>query len=368
MGRLRPSIRRSGNGRRARRLVRRHGAVPASARPADPAHRDHPEAQGSDRPQPRRVRRDELPDERGHRRTPARRRHRPAYRRLAGRPRPTPNGRARRSADVVEGTSRCSTTRRSRPGSNTSFVPAIRRRPAAPLVGRAVDLTIEGGHHQRLLDAVLVGLGGFLDDNRGTFRRRLYEESPWWVPEAIDDRVLRQDLRRRRSVHHRRTCRHRTTNCARAVDTRVDRLRRSTQRGPGAAREGRGVEGGVARPSRGPRAGSSRSGSETKQGMHRRRRRSGQRTAHAGSRRARNGSVSASRTEPELQRKVDDWVAAALGTSSSNYRTEVSDLIASTVAKWDGDVDGRRSSNSRSAATSSSSASTAPSSAASPGS
>src|SRR5680860_1278161 len=70
----------------------------------------------------------------------------------------------------------------------------VRRRiaatPAAPLFGKAIDLTIDGGHHQRLLDSVLIGLSGFLDDNRTTFRKRLDEESPWWVPEPIDDRVF----------------------------------------------------------------------------------------------------------------------------------------------------------------------------------
>ena len=66
----------------------------------------------------------------------------------------------------------------------------IRATPAAPLVGKAIDMSVEGGRHQRLLDAVLVGLRGFLDDNRETFRRRLDEESPWWVPEPIDDRIF----------------------------------------------------------------------------------------------------------------------------------------------------------------------------------
>ena len=42
-------LRRSGDGRRARRLVRGHRAVPPSARPADPAHGDHPAQQGPDR-------------------------------------------------------------------------------------------------------------------------------------------------------------------------------------------------------------------------------------------------------------------------------------------------------------------------------
>jgi uncharacterized membrane-anchored protein YjiN (DUF445 family) len=41
--------------------------------------------------------------------------------------------------------------------------------------------------------------------------------------------------------------------------------------------------------------------------------------------------------EPELQAKVDQWVSTALGYLVENYRAEVSDIIASTVAKWDGE-------------------------------
>ena len=66
----------------------------------------------------------------------------------------------------------------------------VRATPITPLIGKAVDLTVEGGHQQRLLDAVLVSVAGFLNDNRRTFRDRLDEESPWWVPEPIDDRVF----------------------------------------------------------------------------------------------------------------------------------------------------------------------------------
>ncbi|MEP4648968.1 MAG: DUF445 domain-containing protein, partial [Ilumatobacter sp.] len=60
----------------------------------------------------------------------------------------------------------------------------------APLVGRAVELTADGGYVQRLLDGVLSGLGKYLDDNRETLRKRLHDESPRWVPERIDDRVF----------------------------------------------------------------------------------------------------------------------------------------------------------------------------------
>ena len=74
------------------------------------------------------------------------------------------------------------------------FERRIRATPAAPLVGRAVDLAIEGGHHQRLLDATITGLAGFLDDNKVTlgFVIRLdyfnpflspFEEMPRWKTE-----------------------------------------------------------------------------------------------------------------------------------------------------------------------------------------
>jgi uncharacterized membrane-anchored protein YjiN (DUF445 family) len=71
---------------------------------------------------------------------------------------------------------------------------AIERRlkatEVAPLLSKAIDVAVEGGHHQRMLDSVMRGVSGFLDDNRETLRVRLDEESPWWVPEAIDDRVF----------------------------------------------------------------------------------------------------------------------------------------------------------------------------------
>ena len=49
---------------------------------------------------------------------------------------------------------------------------------------------MEGGHHQRLLDSVMKGFGSFIEDNRATFRARLDHESPWWLPESIDDRLF----------------------------------------------------------------------------------------------------------------------------------------------------------------------------------
>ena len=107
----------------------------------------------------------------------------------------------------------------------------------SPVVGRVLDLTIEGGHHQRLLDAVLVGVGGFLDDNRGTFRRRMDEESPWWVPEGIDDRVFAKiyDIVGRFITDVRASPNH---ELRASVDVRAADFAASPARGPRTPRQG----------------------------------------------------------------------------------------------------------------------------------
>src|SRR5690606_30312685 len=46
--------------------------------------------------------------------------------------------------------------------------------------------------------------------------------------------------------------------------------------------------------------------------------------------------------EPDLQRKVDDWVERSVGYVIDHYRSEVSDLIATTVGRWDGESTARK--------------------------
>jgi uncharacterized membrane-anchored protein YjiN (DUF445 family) len=206
--------------------------------------------------------------------------------------------------------------------------------PAAPLVGKAIDLTIDGGHHQRLLDAVLVGLGNFLDDNRETFRRRLYEESPWWVPESIDDRVLDKiyEVAGRFLVDVRADPAH---EMRRSVDTRVAKLAERLKHDPEMLAKGETVKDELLdHPDF--RAWIESLWLGAKQGMidaandpdSELRVRATTSLQQLGARLS---------TEPELQRKVDDWVERAVGYVVERYRSEVSDLIAATVERWDGE-------------------------------
>ena len=62
--------------------------------------------------------------------------------------------------------------------------------PAAPLAARVLEAAMVDGHHQLAIDSLLSGVTGYLDRNQASLRQRLDQESPWWVPEPIDDRVF----------------------------------------------------------------------------------------------------------------------------------------------------------------------------------
>ncbi len=215
----------------------------------------------------------------------------------------------------------------------------VRATPVAPLVGKAIDLAVGGGHQQHLLDAVLKGLEGFLDDNRTTFRQRLQHESPWWIPESIDDKLFAKIYRGAHSFiaevgadpdHEVR----------RSIDARVvsfaDRLRTD----PDLLAKGEELKNELlAHPD--VRAWLGSLWGEVKRNTigalddpnSELRRRIDRSLTNLGRRLA---------TEPELQAKVDDWVMRAAGHIVDHYRGEVSDLIAGTVAKWDGKATSER--------------------------
>ncbi|MEO7370790.1 MAG: DUF445 domain-containing protein [Ilumatobacteraceae bacterium] len=215
----------------------------------------------------------------------------------------------------------------------------VRSTPVAPLLSKAMDLAIEGGHHQRLLDAVLKGLDGFLDDNRATFRTRLEHESPWWIPDAIDDKLFAKidgavhsfladvaadpDHEVRHSIEDRvvafsQRLRQDPQLLAKGEELKTELLAHPDVRAWLGSLWGelkRNTVNALDDPS-----------SELRKRLDLSLTSLGRRLA----------------TEVELQAKVDDWVMRAAGHVVDHYRGEVADLIAGTVAKWDGKATSER--------------------------
>ena len=66
----------------------------------------------------------------------------------------------------------------------------LRRLDIAALLARILDAVCDAGQHQAALTTMLRGAMKFLDNNRAVFRQRLGDESPEWVPDWLDDRVF----------------------------------------------------------------------------------------------------------------------------------------------------------------------------------
>ncbi len=210
----------------------------------------------------------------------------------------------------------------------------IRSVPVAPVVGQAIDVAVEGDHHQALLEATLAGVATFLEENRVVFRERLATESPWWVPEPIDDRVFEKiyvavsrfiaDVAADRNHQLRHELDHRTLEFATRLKESDDMLERGEAikaellDHPEVRRWSESlwsrVKTALLDAADDPTS-PFRIQLETA-------------LQHAGS------SIEA---DPVLQAKIDSWIVGATGYVAEQFRGEVADLIAHTVERWDTD-------------------------------
>ncbi len=66
----------------------------------------------------------------------------------------------------------------------------------AAVVGSTVQWLVKGNRHQEILTQALRYAIIVLSENRENIRERVAEESPWWMPGFVDDRILRKVLDR----------------------------------------------------------------------------------------------------------------------------------------------------------------------------
>ena len=95
---------------------------------------------------------------------------------------------------------------RRRPGRRRARAAGAERDRAAQADGRSPRCSRAGwrssrpnDRHQQLLDRVVHGLARLVAENEELIRERIREESPWWVPEFVDDKLHDKDRRRDRA-------------------------------------------------------------------------------------------------------------------------------------------------------------------------
>jgi uncharacterized membrane-anchored protein YjiN (DUF445 family) len=220
-----------------------------------------------------------------------------------------------------------------------SVAERVRGTKAAPLLGRLLSVITADNRHQDLLNEAIRLAANAVEDSRALIRLRVEEETPWWVPSAIDDKIYRKIVSaiERTLIEVRNDPSHplrerfdgaihdfiEKLNNSPTVAARIEALKEELLLSETARRFSSGLWG---------RAKTALvKYAESPDGL-----------APGTIERAINSFGEAVLADPELLRKMDDFVLDVAMFLVDRYQSEVADLIAHTVASWDPDVTSRR--------------------------
>jgi uncharacterized membrane-anchored protein YjiN (DUF445 family) len=214
----------------------------------------------------------------------------------------------------------------------TSVINRVRATPVAPLMGNVLSLVTADNRHQELLDSAIRLFERLFDENREALRSKIRRETPWWMPNAVDDQIYQKIVRSVENTLHEvnsnpdHPLRHRFNEAvgefverlksspemiARGEELKEEVLRHPAVRGYSGALWA-DVKGSVLRHSADPQ-------SEFRR-----------RVGHAVTR-----FGASLQDDEELLEKVNGWVEQAVLYVVDQYRHEVAALIETTVAAWD---------------------------------
>jgi uncharacterized membrane-anchored protein YjiN (DUF445 family) len=221
----------------------------------------------------------------------------------------------------------------------TAVAQRVRAVAAGPVLARAIDLAVADGRHQEVLSVLLRKVAEAVEENEDVLRTRLEQETPWWVPDRIDDRIFGR-------VHSgvqrflREVADDPGHQMRETLDLRVRTLADQLARSPSMrARADELKEELLDHPAL--RDWSATVWADLKDALLTSaedpgsdlRRRLGEAVQSFGVR---------LRDDPVLQERLDSWIASSAVEVVERSKGEVGDIIASTVARWDASEATRR--------------------------
>ena len=220
-----------------------------------------------------------------------------------------------------------------------SITSRLRQIEASPTAARVLAIATADGRHRELVDALAKGAARFLEEHRSDLRARFSHDSPWWVPEPIDDRIF-DKIYRGLATFLQQVIDDPSHELRQHLDQRLADL--VTRLGSDPALIARGeklkeeiLEHPAVRNWMGSLWGDlKRSLVDQSNDPDSELRRRIEQTALA--------FGTALSNDSSLRAKVDRWVEGAASYIIEAYRHEVADLIETTVAKWDADEAAQR--------------------------
>jgi uncharacterized membrane-anchored protein YjiN (DUF445 family) len=212
-----------------------------------------------------------------------------------------------------------------------SVIEPLRQVPIAPVLAKGLALLTVDDKHQQLLDRVIQGLIRLVAENEELIRDRIREESPWWVPKMVDDRIHQKVL-----GGIERTLFEVGADADHPLRRQFDELLADwmvqLQEAPEVIARAEAIKQQVLDPETSGRLAASL-WEELKQVLGRQG--SSDDGAPGAVARALSSLASAALEDETLLEKIDGWVIGAVLRVVEQHRGEAGQLIAQTVSSWD---------------------------------
>ena len=220
-----------------------------------------------------------------------------------------------------------------------SVIEPLKRRPIAPVLADGLALLTVNDRHQQLLDRLIRGLTGIVAENQELIRQKIREESPWWVPGFVDDRVHERvvDGIERTLLEVSADSAH---PLRRQLDGMLDGWIEQLRESPEAIARAEQIKQQVLDHPTSEQLSESL-WREVKKVLDRQVD-AAEQGAPGGLERGITALAQAALEDEALLAKLDDWIIGAVLRTVEQHRHEVGQLIAHTVSAWDPDETSRR--------------------------
>lgn len=215
---------------------------------------------------------------------------------------------------------------------HTAVAKKVEATPVAPLLGKLLGLLTADNRHQEIFDEAIRLMAKGVTENRQLIRERIEEESPWWLPDPVEDKIYEKIVRAidntlqqiRDNPEH--PLRDRFDE---ALTRFVDRLHNE----PAVIAKAENYKRELLNAQAIQRF-SSTLWEDARDALIRHAEHPERATPDAIERAiARLGETIME--DPELQSKIDEWLVQAAAMIAERFRDEVALMISDTVASWD---------------------------------
>ncbi len=208
-----------------------------------------------------------------------------------------------------------------------------------PMAGRALGALTKEGRHTEVVDAALKGLDRYLDEHREELQGRFRDQAPWWLPGAVEDRIFERLLDGVRAVLD-DMAHDRGHGLRQQLDDRILRFVEDLQTSPDLRAKGEQLTRDLLeRPEL--RAWVASAWTDAKVALRAQATDAGSTLHHQVAEAITSGGQRLL-AEPALAAKIDDTAEAAARYVVEHFGGEITELVSTTIARWDGDETSQR--------------------------